>query len=127
MQLGGINSFSKIDPEAMAMQRAKQIAQQKKIPIEQALTEAKAELRAQYGDPKKPEETSLFASKKPQDAQPKEDMKANIEAKLRALGIPSATIQQGPQAVGDYAKEHNIQLPPPPQPPVAGSRLNLSA
>lgn len=45
-----------------------------------------------------------------------DDMNEFFE-KLKALGIPESVIQQGPQAVMQYAKQHNITLPEPPAPP----------
>lgn len=50
--------------------------------------------------------------------------KAEFEAKLEALGVPKATIEQGKEAVQKYASAHNIQLPPPPQ---TGAKLDLVA
>lgn len=36
--------------------------------------------------------------------------KSDIEAKLKALGVPAEVIAQGPDAVKKYASEHNIDL-----------------
>lgn len=38
----------------------------------------------------------------------------DMVSKLTALGIPSDTISQGPQAVKEYAEKNNITLPSPP-------------
>ncbi|MFH0702172.1 MAG: hypothetical protein V2B14_01355 [bacterium] len=40
-----------------------------------------------------------------------------FKQKLEALGIPSDVIQQGPQAVKQYADKNGISLPPPPSRP----------
>jgi len=47
--------------------------------------------------------------------------KEEFEAKLLALGIPQATVEQGKDAVVQYAAQNNIQLPAPP---TKGSQLN---
>lgn len=52
------------------------------------------------------------------------DHKAEMEAKLEALGIPKETIAQGKEAVQQYAAANNIELPAPP---ARGAHLNLVA
>lgn len=51
-------------------------------------------------------------------------IKQEFEAKLEELGIPKETIEQGKEAVEEYAAQNNITLPSPPR---SGSKLNLQS
>jgi hypothetical protein len=116
MQISAIGSFTSGQSNAPGMNPdayARIYAQQNGISFE----EAKSKLRAMYGEPQKPEEVNQQKNVQQKQIEPQEDEKAQIAAQLRALGIPDNIIQRGPAAVGEYAKEHNIQLPgmQPPQ------------
>lgn len=50
-------------------------------------------------------------------------IKEEFEAKLEELGIPKETIEQGKEAVEEYAAQNNITLPAPP----SGAKLNLQS
>ena len=43
--------------------------------------------------------------------------KSEIDSKLSALGIPKEVIAKGKAAVEEYAQEHGITLPSPPDKP----------
>jgi len=113
MQIGAVGGFStstnriKMDPDKYAQQYAAQNG----ISVE----EAKEKLKTQFGDPQNTGGVNKTQSFGQTESESTEDVseaeKAKIASQLRALGIPDNIIQQGPQAVGDYAKEHDIKLP----------------
>ncbi|MDD3236947.1 MAG: hypothetical protein PHV37_02475 [Candidatus Gastranaerophilales bacterium] len=86
--------------------------------------------------PQKQDSGSIFAQNGTQAAQGSQSAKADekeppeeLKQQLVSLGIPTSVISQGREAVMEYAKENNIQLPEPPQNQggATGSRLNLEA
>ncbi len=102
-----------VDPNA----HAAKYAREKGISIDQA----KEELKAQFGDPQQPDSsTSTEAS----EALSTGNQGSNIPKEaweLQALGIPLEVIQQGDNAIKQFADDNNINLPEKTQ----GSKLNF--
>lgn len=111
-----------VDPN----QYAQQYANSKGISLE----EAKSELKAMHGDPAQQssnifEQSGTNSGSTGEVALENNSAKANFDAQLEQLGIPADIVAQGKEAVEQYAKENNIQLPPPPEQNQAGQSLNI--
>lgn len=123
LSIGGFNSNVPnpgMDPDSYA----KQYATQHGISLEQA----KAELKEKYGDPGQAQvaqKENIFSNT--QKVQPIGENMAGkgFDSELLALGIPQNIINQGKNAVEEYADKNNITLPTPPEHPKVGGKLNI--
>ena len=95
-------------PEVNPDKYAQQYAQQNGISID----EAKQQLRTRFGEPQQPPGAPGAAlSSGNVDGSSQRNQLPPEAYELQALGIPLDVIQQGDDAIKNFAEDNNIQLP----------------